>query len=115
MKQYIVDPLGDYEGFPTNYNGVSKIDMTNAEIGLLNPLQNLDDGKNLMMHASEFAAFLAIVAEKTFSAKVERLIIETLLELYKSKNITDKVLKEEKDEKGEISKIYSFGQLKATD
>jgi DNA helicase HerA-like ATPase len=54
MRQYIVDPLGDYYGLFVNHYNVSKIDMTDASKGLINPLQILDEEKDRTTHANEF-------------------------------------------------------------
>jgi type IV secretory pathway VirB4 component len=112
MKQYIVDPLGDYSGFLVNYNNVARIDMTDAKNGLINPLQILDEEKDLTTHASEFVVFLSMIAKKTFSAKIERLIIESLLELYSKFKITD-TSKQIVDENKEIHRVFEYSRFKS--
>lgn len=113
IKQYIVDPLGDYNGFLHNYENVAKIDMTNKEHGLINPLQIMDEEQDITTKASEFTVFLGMIAGKTFSAKIERVLIETLKELYKKFGITEE-FNEVKDEVGEIHRIYKFAKLDAS-
>jgi hypothetical protein len=54
MKQYIVDALGDFNGFIVNHHKVNKIDMTDAERGLINPLHILDEEKDITTNANEF-------------------------------------------------------------
>jgi hypothetical protein len=51
-----------------------------------------------------------MLAKKDFSAKAERILTETILELYDKFKITDK-FSEIKDETGEIHKIYDFGKI----
>lgn len=111
FKQYIVDPLGDYNGFLKNYEGVDKIDMTDAKVGLINPLQILDEEMDRHTKAGEFTAFLKMVNnDQSFTAGEERRLEETLIELYEKHHITDKT-KTITTDSGERKEIFLYGSL----
>jgi hypothetical protein len=110
MKQYIVDPLGDYSGFLANYNNARRIDMTDGAKGLINPLHIFDEEKDIQAHANEFVVFLGMIAKKTFSAKIERILLESMIELYDKFHITQKHHEIQGDDK-DIHYVYEYKNI----